>query len=51
MLEDEKRKEVRTYADVVSIGTATYRLSNGEEVSKEKILIDKISILFKSRSF
>ena len=34
MIEDEKEKEVRTYADVSSSGRSTDQLSNGEEVIK-----------------
>ena len=36
MLEDEKRKRVRTYADIVSAGISTYQISNGEEGSNIK---------------
>ena len=59
MVEDEKGKEVRTYSVVLSAGTDIDQLSDKEEGSKKKreksflkiILIDKISILFKPRSF
>ena len=36
MLEDEKGKQVRTHADIVSARRATDRISHGEEGSKFK---------------
>ena len=41
MLEEEKGKRVRTYADVVSAGRATYRLSNGEDEINSKKYLEK----------
>ena len=52
MAEDEEKKNYTPFTDVGSSGTAAYRLSNVQDTIKgEKIIIDKISILFKSKSF